>query len=67
MPATIAEPEPVRPAADPGLKPVRVELPDDVHRQLRMLAAAEGVSMAHYARTTLERIVREEFQRHGLK
>jgi plasmid stability protein len=44
-----------------------VELTDDVHRMLRKLAADDGVSMASFARETLERVVREEFKRRGLK
>jgi hypothetical protein len=50
-----------------GDKPVRVELTDDVHRMLRKLAADEGVSMASFARETMERVVREEFKKRGLK
>lgn len=54
-------------ATEPGTKPVRVELTDEVHRLLRKLAADEGVSMAQFARATVERIVRDEFKRRGLK
>jgi Meiotically up-regulated gene 113 len=52
---------------DASLKPVRVELSDDVHRMLRKLAADDGVSMAAFARESVERMVREEFKRRGLK
>ncbi len=34
---------------------------------LRKLAADEGESMAAFARNTMERVVREEFKRRGLK
>src|SRR5262249_7815 len=54
-------------AAEPAIKPVRVELEEDVHRMLRKVAADEGVSMAAFARQTVERVVREEFKRRGLK
>jgi hypothetical protein len=54
-------------ATELTIKPVRVELTDDVHRMLRKLAADEGVSMAAFARDNVERIVREEFKRRGLK
>ncbi len=54
-------------AAEPTTKPVRVELADDLHRMLRKLAADENVSMAAFARETLERVIREEFKRRGLK
>jgi hypothetical protein len=53
--------------AEPTLKPVRVELSGDVHRMLRKLAADDGVSMAAFARESVERMVREEFKRRGLK
>jgi peptide deformylase len=54
-------------ATESSLKPVRVELADDIHRMLRKLAADEGVSMAAFSRETMERVVREEFKRRGLK
>jgi plasmid stability protein len=54
-------------ATEPGTKPVRVELTDDLHRMLRKLAADDGVSMAAFTRDHLERFVREEFKRRGLK
>lgn len=54
-------------AAETALKPVRVELTDDIHRMLRKLAADDGVSMASFARETMDRVVREEFKRRGLK
>jgi plasmid stability protein len=37
-------------AAKPGTKPVRLDLPRDAHRVLRLAAAANGMSMAAYAR-----------------
>jgi hypothetical protein len=49
------------------LKPVRVEFAEDVHRMLRKLAADEDTSMASFARETLERVIREEFKKRGLK
>jgi plasmid stability protein len=54
-------------AAETTLKPVRVELTDEIHRMLRKLAADDGVSMAAFARETVETIVKQEFKRRGLK
>lgn len=54
-------------ASEAVIKPVRVELADDVHRMLRMLAADEGVSMARLTRDIVEKVVRDEFKRRGLK
>jgi predicted HicB family RNase H-like nuclease len=53
--------------AKPEVKAVRLDLTPEVHRLLRMAAADEGVSMAAYARTLLERHVREEAKRRGIK
>jgi predicted HicB family RNase H-like nuclease len=36
------------------LKAVRLELPEDVHRQLRIRAAEQGKSMAAYVRHLVE-------------
>jgi plasmid stability protein len=55
------------PATETETKPVRVDLPPDVHRLLRLVAADEGVSMAAYARDSLEQSVRAEAKRRGLK
>jgi hypothetical protein len=49
------------------LKTIRLELTEDVHRMLRKLAADEDMSMAAFARKTVERVVREEFKKRGLK
>jgi hypothetical protein len=54
-------------AGGAATKPVRVELDRDLHRLLRKVAADEGVSMAAFVRQTVERVVREEFQRRGLR
>jgi plasmid stability protein len=53
--------------AEPGLKPVRLDLPPEVHRLLRLVAAHEGLSMAAYARNHLEQHLREEVKRRGIK
>ena len=54
-------------ASEPKLKPVKVELPNDVHLMLRKLAAHHNASMAAYTRETVEQMIREEFKRKGLK
>lgn len=41
-------------AAGVELKPVRLELSPEAHRQLRIKAAIEGMSMASYARQIVE-------------
>lgn len=53
--------------AETGLKSVRLDLPPDVHRLLRLAAADRDTSMASYARETLERVLREEAKRKGGK
>jgi predicted HicB family RNase H-like nuclease len=53
--------------AQPEAKAVRLDLTPEVHRLLRMVAAHEGLSMAAYARTHLERHLREEAKRRGIK
>ena len=53
--------------AGPKLKPVRLDLSEEVHRLLRLVAADEGVSMAAYARECLERHLREDANRKGIK
>lgn len=58
------------PKPEPGgldEKPVRLIFDTETHRKLRILAAVEGVSMANFARSTLERVIGEEFARLGLK
>lgn len=53
--------------AEPKTRPVRLDLPPDVHRLLRLVAADEEVSMASYARELLARVLREEAKKRGLK
>jgi hypothetical protein len=55
------------PAAMAADKPVRLILPPDVHRWLRLVAADDGTSMASYARDVIESHVREEIKRRGIK
>ena len=61
MPATAG------PTAEPKTKPVRLDLPPNVHRLLRLVAADDEMSMASYARDVLERHLKEETQRRGIK
>jgi predicted HicB family RNase H-like nuclease len=58
---------PVKLVSEPKLKPVRLDLAEDVHRLLRLVAADEGVSMAAYARDAFERHLREEAAKRGIK
>jgi predicted HicB family RNase H-like nuclease len=53
--------------AGPKLKPVRLDLSQDVHRLLRLVAADEGVSMAAYARDAFEQHVRAEAKKRRIK
>ncbi len=63
------EPMPAMAEVEPKVdsKPVRLDLPADVHRLLRLVAADEGVSMAAYARTAVEQHLRDEVKRRGIK
>lgn len=54
-------------ASEPKLKPVRLDLPEDIHRLLRKVAAEYDVSMASYARDSLAKHLREEAERLGIK
>jgi len=53
--------------ADPKVRPVRLDLSPEVHRLLRLVAADRDVSMASYARDQLEKHLREEAKRRGIK
>ena len=61
------EAKPVITATEPATKPVRLDLPADVHRLLRLVAAHADQSMASYAREILAKTLREEAKRRGLK
>lgn len=54
-------------AAETTVKPVRVELAPSLHKLLRKVAADEGVSMAAFARTAMERVILEEAAKRGIK
>jgi hypothetical protein len=54
-------------ASETTLKSVRLDLTPEVHRLLRRVAAGADMSMASYARDTLERVLREEAKRMGIK
>lgn len=60
-------PAKVEPPADPKLKPVRVDVPPDVHRRLRLVSADDNVSMAAWARDALAELLKSEMKRRGLK
>ena len=57
---------PVEAVAELKLKAVRLDLPPDLHRMLRLVAADEGSSMASYARDLLARHLPEELKRRDL-
>jgi hypothetical protein len=61
------KPEMPATANEPKTKPVRLDLPPDVHRLLRLVAADEEMSMASYARELLEKHLRDEAKRRGIK
>jgi predicted HicB family RNase H-like nuclease len=63
------EEKPMMPAEsiEAETRPVRLDIPRDVHRLLRLLAADAEVSMASYAREALANHVREEAKRKGIK
>jgi plasmid stability protein len=54
-------------ATEPATKPVRLDLPADVHRLLRLVAAHADQSMASYAREVLGNALRDEAKRKGIK
>ena len=54
-------------AAEITLKSVRLDIPPDVHRLLRLVSADENMSMASYAREALERLLRDEAKKRGIK
>jgi hypothetical protein len=49
------------------LKPVRLDLSSDVHRNLRLVSAHAGMSMASYARDALARVLAEEMKARKLE
>jgi hypothetical protein len=48
-------------------RPVRLDLPPEIHRLLRRVAADGDQSMAAYARDVVIRHVQEEAKRRGIK
>lgn len=54
-------------ATEPALKSVRLDLPPATHRLLRLVAADDEVSMAACARDALEKYLREEAKKRGIK
>ena len=59
--------KPMPATAEVETKPVRLDLPPDVHRLLRLVSADDGISMAAYARKQLAAHLREEAKRRGIK
>jgi plasmid stability protein len=60
------EPKPM-PTVEATTKPVRLDLPADVHKLLRVLSATADASMASYARDVVEAHVRREAKAKGIK
>jgi len=52
---------------DPATKAVRLDLPADVHRLLRLVSAHADQSMSSYAREALGKALRDEAKRRGIK
>lgn len=50
---------------EPKTKAIRLDLPEDDHQALRVLAAKEGMSMAAYVRDLVLERVRESRKRGG--
>lgn len=61
------KPEVPAAATEPTIKPVRLDLAEDLHRLLRKVAAEHGVSMAAYARDIVEKAIRSEAKDLGFK
>lgn len=57
------EPNPMPAVAEPEMKtkPVRLDLPPDLHQMLRVVAAEQGKPMAVFARDVVEKTVREMY------
>jgi predicted HicB family RNase H-like nuclease len=55
------------PAANSKTRPVRLDLPPDIHRLLRLVAANADVSMATYARNHLVMHLKEAAKNIGIK
>ena len=47
-------------------KPVRLDLPEDLHRKLRAVAGLNNTTMTGYARDAVEKVVEEELKRRGI-
>ena len=62
-----AEPKMPATAAEPKLKPVRLDLTEDAHGLLRVVSAMDGKSMSAYARDHIEEFIRAEAKRRGVK
>lgn len=57
------EPNPMPAVAEPETKtkPVRLDLPPDLHQMLRVVAAEQSKPMAVFARDVVEKVVREMY------
>ena len=57
---------PMPATAETTIKPVRLDLSPEVHRLLRLVAAAAEKPMAVFAREAVENLVRAEAKKRGL-
>jgi hypothetical protein len=46
-------------ARPPGTKSVRLDLSEEMHRQLRVMAAQAGLPMSQYVRQLVEGVIRK--------
>ena len=53
-------------SAEPKSKPVRLDLDEQEHRELRAVAGLSGKSMSAYARDAVLEVVREDLRRRGI-
>jgi hypothetical protein len=54
--------EAVEPTRLSGTKPVRLDLSEETHRRLRVVAAEEAKSMAEWARDLVDQVVNERYE-----
>lgn len=53
------EKPPMPATAEPKIKPIRLDLTEDEHRALRVIAAKEGKSMAAFVRDYVRALIEE--------
>ena len=53
-------------SAEPKIKPVRLDLDEREHRELRAVAGLSGKSMSAYARDAVLQVVRDDLKQRGI-